>query len=99
MYKKIIYIQVLKIIICHLFKGKKTICLTKRMVDFIFFATELNHAFLHMFDDQSSMILKRLKCIKNFKTDQKKSGHYNPKEFSYDKCVVVGEKKNDYKMR
>ena len=47
-----------------------------------------------MIDDQSSMILKRLQCIKNFKTDPKRSGHYNPTEFSYDKCFVVWEKKS-----
>ena len=46
-----------------------------------------------MIDDQSSMILKRLQCIKNFKTDQKRSGHYNPKEFSNDKFFVVWVKK------
>ena len=45
-----------------------------------------------MFDDQSSMISERLQCIKNFKTDQKRSGHYNQKAFSYDKCFVIGEK-------
>ena len=59
------------------------------MVELIFFANELNHTLLQMIDDQSSMILKRLQCIKNFKTDQKRSGHYNPKEFSNDKCFVV----------
>ena len=63
------------------------------MVDFNFFATELIHTLLHMFDDQSSMILKRLHCIKSFKTDQKRSGHYNLKEFSNDKFFVVWGKK------
>ena len=51
-----------------------------------------------MIDDQSSMILKRLQCIKNFKTDQKRSVHYNPTEFSYDKCFVVGEKNGSTKQ-
>ena len=59
------------------------------MEDLTFFAIELNQSLLQMIDDQSSLILKRLQCIKNFKTDQKRSGHYNPKEFSNDKFFVV----------
>ena len=45
-----------------------------------------------MIDDQSSMILKILQCIKNFKTNQKRSGRYNPKKFSNFLCFVVWEK-------
>ena len=59
------------------------------MVELNFFAIELNQSLLQMIDDQSSLILKRLQCIKNFKTNQKRSGHYNPKEFSNDKFFVV----------
>ena len=59
------------------------------MVELNFFVIELNQSLLQMIDDQSSLILKRLQCIKNFKTDQKRSGDFNQKEFSNDKCFVI----------